>query len=363
MTTPNEGRTRLYVHLPASLVVDAYRERWKDGIEPDETPYGFHRAAELGYAVTFSEDRTRRGWRRIADVVRRRAMGIDLVHAWGNRHAMRRADVIWTMLEQEALAVALLMRLRLVGRKPIVAGTVWMLDNWSRLTNRQRRFLHWLFRVWSVLTVHSTRCLTIARRELADVRSSLVHFGIAEESFPPLPPRTPTAGLIVIFAMGNDRTRDWETLLRAFGNDARFRLNFVCRWLGDEVADRYANVRIIRSPDMATIRALYAEADYAAVPMHDNDYSGITVALEAAALSVPILATRTGGLSTYFDEDEMLLAAVHDDRGLRDAVLGQSIDDRLRMADRARARFHLGNYTTLGMMKRYDALTRDVVKS
>ena len=356
-------RHRLYVHLPSSLEVDAYREGWKAGVEPDETPYGFHLAESLDYSVEFSKNhiRGKRALQRAADVLRRRAMGIDLIHAWTNRRAIQRADVIWTMLEQEALAISVLMKLRLVDHKPIIAGTVWTLDHWSRLGKLKRLFLHGLFRTWSVLTVHSEECLEIARREVRDVESRLLHFGVSEKSFAPLPLRDETDdGPIVIFAMGNDRTRDWETLLRAFGNDARFRLDIVCRWLKDEAVQEYSNVRIIRAPDMATMRALYAGADYAAVTMHENNYSGITVALEAAALGVPILATRTGGLSTYFAKDEMLLADVHDHVELRSAVLRQSAVDRRRMADRARAKFQAGEYTTLGMMKRYDALTREV---
>ena len=56
---------------------------------------------------------------------------------------------------------------------------------------------------------------------------------------------------------------------------------------------------------MSDFIACYHWADIVAVPMRQNIYSGITVALEAAAMGTPVVSSRTGGVPTYFGEDEV----------------------------------------------------------
>lgn len=357
--------TRLYVHLAPTLDVPAYRRRWASGVEPEATPYGFHLAAELGWSVRFSRARTprRRPWKRVLGWVDRLSGGVDLWHAWRNRASIRGADIVWTLTEQEALALAALTRVGLLPRKTVIVGTVWMLHEWDQYGPLKHRLLRWLARTWSVLTVHAEPCLEIARQELPEVPSELLHFGVSAASFPLLDPTQRDADDIVLFAMGNDRTRDWDVLLDAFGDDDRFRIVMVCRWFSDERARQYSNVTVVRDPSVERMRELYRGADYAAVPMIRNAFSGITVALEAAALGVPILGTRTGGLLTYFAEDEMILAPVGGARELREAVLEQTPDARRAMAQRAQRRFKERDYTTRGFVERYDRLTREVQAS
>jgi len=354
---------RLHIHLPRHLDEETYRERWESGLEPDASPYGFHHARTLGYSVTFSKPHEYRSYlhRKLFGVLNRAAMGIDIGHAWHNREMLRKADVVWTMLEQEGLAVSMLIRLGVIRSVPVIGGTVWLINTWQSISTSRRAAYRRILAGWAAMTVATKACLDIARSKMPEVNTRLLHFGISANTFLPLPHRPRDRDHIAIFAMGNDRTRDWDVLFRAFGNDDRFRINLVCRWVGDEVMLKYHNVYLIREPSIAQMRELYAEADYAAVTMYENVFSGITVALEAAALGVPILGTRTGGLATYFSEEEMLLADVGDDDGLKHAVLGQSPAERQAMADRAQGKFRDSDYTTLGMIKRYDALTRSTM--
>lgn len=354
--------TRLYVHLAADLDTAAYLDRWERGREPDRSPYGFHHAIRFGWAVRFSRPRPprKRPWRGLLAAVDRVTSGIDVWHAWRNRRAIAQADVIWTMLEREAFGVAALMALRLVPRKPLISGAVWIFNDWDRMSPWRQKILRRLARFCSVFAVHAEGCLPIAERAMPELDTRLMYFGVSAESFPLRAPKKVSARPTVIFAMGNDRTRDWDVLLRAFGNDDRFDLQIVCRWFTDQKASPFTNVSVIRDPSLSEMRGMYARADYAAVTMCRNVFSGVTVALEAAALGVPILATRTGGLATYFADDEMLLAEVGDSTGLRDAVLRQSARERSAMAARAQQRFVEEDYTTLGLVSRYNELTRGV---
>ena len=355
-------RIEVFVHLPHGLDAADYRERYLVGDEPDETPYGFHLARELGFNVTFSRDHKR--WRNdwLRHRIKRLLFGIDLVHAFDNRAAIRRADVVWTMLEGEAFSVGLLFFLRLTSRRPLIGNVVWLFNEWHA-TRFLKRALHRLtVRCISKMTVHSASCLPVAKSAFPGVDVRLMHFGISLNTFPIREPRAESAaGPLHVFAAGNDGTRDWQTLLHAFGNDARFRLTIVCWWLDPSAIEPYNNVVLVTRPTMAAFRSLYDEADVVAVPMTSNLFSGITVALESAALGRPLLATRTGGVPTYFADDEVTYVEPNDPSGMRDALLTGNAAQRIAASRRAQRRLIDAAYTTAGLIGRYADLTRELL--
>ncbi len=345
-------RPRLYVHLPFGRNVVKYRKQFEEGTEPDESPYGFHRAAECGFDVTYSDDDFRPLSRKIARWDER-TIRLDMPHALFNRRRMAQADIIVTMSEWDAMAAQLLMVMGLVPRKPIIGTAIWVIDWWESL-NAGRQFLYRnLLKRIPLLLTHTQPCLDACRRRLPDVNAALMHFGIAAENFAPHAAEGDARGVTRIVAAGNDMTRDWQVLLDAFGNDPDYELVIMNRELPDDLLTTYSNLTIPRSPPLAEWRRLYASATYIAVPMRDNIYSGITVALEAMAMGIPVIASRTGGVPTYMAEDEALFVPPGDAAAWKTAARSQTPDERRAMAERAQARFRRDDYSTLGMMRRY----------
>jgi glycosyltransferase involved in cell wall biosynthesis len=352
-------RTSLYVHLAYGKDIDAYRQDYLAGNQPDESPYGFHHAVDEGFEVSFSRDRLSH----VGDFIRRavrKILQFDLLHAFANRHLIRRADVIWVMTEQEAFAVAFLIFIGIVPKRTMIANAVWLLNEWPR----KSRLRKWLYRRLSmymdVLTVHSQDSLHAARRVFPDLRTELMYFGINTGLFEITQPSVVRQeGPIRIFAPGNDRTRDWDTLLEAFGGDDRFELTLICWWLPDEKLARFSNVTVVPAPSMGDFLTCYDAADVVAIPMRPNLFSGITVALEATAMGKPLLSTRTGGVPTYFDPTEALYVPPLDARAMREALLSTTFDDRWRIAQRAQRRFLERDYSARAVVKRYTALTRE----
>ena len=170
-----------FVHLPAYLNVAAYERDHAAGIEPDASPYGFHHAREFGVDVRFSSLAGSEG--SIVQRKMRRLFGFDIVNSFRNRKGMAAADVIWTMLEEEALGAALLMKLRLLPRRPIVASTVWMVNNWQRTSGRRQRFYRWLLREVSLLLVQSQACIATMQSIVGADKVRLLHFGISAGTF------------------------------------------------------------------------------------------------------------------------------------------------------------------------------------
>jgi len=236
-----------------------------------------------------------------------------------------------------------------------------MFDDWSRLGPLRRAYYRWLTKQWSVATVHSEACLSVAQLALPELPCICLRFGISRETFFK-PVRARRAGeRLRIVAAGNDQARDWDLVLQAFGNQPAFELMLLTRQPLGWAQQQYDNVSIIQVTRVEDWKKIYDLADYVCVPMKENRYSGITVALEAAARGVPIVSTRTGGIPTYFDDTEVLYSDVGDPEAMRRKVLEQTDLKRLEMTRRAQQRFERMDYSTRGLAYRYALITEALV--
>ena len=354
---------RAYVHLAYGIAAAQYRERFLAGEVPDETPYGFHHAECMGWHVSFSEDQPESGLGRRLRKGLIRLLGFDVIHAWRNRERMREADVVWTMEEVEYLAVCALPAVCSMPRRRVIAQTIWLFNRWQTYSFVRRDLLRRLLKRADVLTFHSAQYLDLLPKLVAGLTAHLLPFGISLDSFPWTEPRV-TGGegrALRVLSMGSDPTRDWSTLLAAFGNDPRFELQVISPRLTDAAIAIYSNVKCPRRPTMGLFRELYEWADLVVVPMVPNLYSGITVALEAVSMGVPVISSRTGGVPTYFSDDEVLYVPPQDGDALRRAALDQSPEQRLNRTQKAQARFLREDYSSRGMAARYVSLSLELL--
>jgi glycosyltransferase involved in cell wall biosynthesis len=359
----NKPRRTAFVHLKHGLDVARYREQYRRGEVPDETPYGFHHAESMGWEVQFSEDHEESSLVRFVRRALLRVLGFDLVHAFRNRRAIAGADIVWTMEEIQFLAVCALPWVAWGMRRPrLIAQTVWLWNRWEQYSGLRRAMLRRLLRRADALTFHSERYLPVVERWLPGSQPRLLPFGISLDSFPWTEARARTHHPLRVLSMGSDPTRDWTTLLRACGNDERFEMGVVCGWLDEATAGRYSNLRVPRNPSMQEFRELYAWADVVVVPMVPNLYSGITVALEATSLGLPVVCSDTGGVPTYFSPDEVVYVPAADAEALRAALLGTTPEQRSGWAQRAQRRFQREDYSTRGVARRYVALSEELLE-
>ena len=112
-----------------------------------------------------------------------------------------------------------------------------------------------------------------------------------------------------------------------------------------------------------SFRECYRWADFVVIPMSKNLYSGITVALEATSMGVPVVSSETGGVPTYFDSDEVLYVAPDDADAMREGVL-QCLDEQRRsFVEHAQRRFAEENYSSKGMAQRYVRLSQGILSA
>jgi glycosyltransferase involved in cell wall biosynthesis len=357
--------TKVHVHLFYGADPRFYRKGDDIGCL-----YGYHHAQSEAFALTYSQDARESRPVRLVRRALKAALGFDLIHTWRNRAEMLRSDVIWTHTEQEWLAAALM--LLLCGRKAgrgasplLLAQSVWLLDKWPSYGIVRS----WLYRK---LMTRADRLTTLASenaelcQDYFQRDATPLLYGLNTRDFPVEPPthwtpRTP----LRIAAIGNDRDRDWETLIKAFGNDPRYTVKLATR-RRIPASLRASNVEIALFSGIRKQHELYDWADVIVVPLRPNSHaSGITVMLEAAAVGKPMVATDVGALRDYFPADEAAYVPPFDPQALRDAVdrLAAAPHEALRQAQAAAAGLLARDLTTEHYAMQHVRITREMLSA
>lgn len=357
---------RVFVHLARGFGADQWRDKWERGEIVglnDRLPYGYFWAEEYGCAIQYSQDcpETRLG--RLFRLGIRWLLGFDFVHAWRNRRGIRNAEIVWTHTESQHLAVLLLLIARRPPRRPkIIAQSIWLFDAWPRLWAPRRRLFARLMNGADALTVHSPENLQRVRALFPRQRSLMVPYGIAADRMTRRPPR-PAHRPFRILSLGNDRHRDWATLVAAVAASPECDLRIAAGHLPAALT-RAPNVTLVHPRRQGELAALYDWADLVAVALKPNLHaSGITVIEEATAFGLPVVCTDTGGLTAYFTEPEIRCVPVGDPEALRAAIAALSSDDaeRDRMVERAQRRMIDAGLTSRGFAQRHAELSRELV--
>lgn len=248
-------------------------------------------------------------------------MGFDYLHARANRDQILAADVVWTHTESQFLAVAFLLSFLPVGRhRPKLIGqAVWLFDKWPKLWFAHRLLYRRLMREVDILTVLSPENADIARSLFPQQNVEFIRFGIPNEMVEPVRERD-VAPLRVI-CLGNDRHRDWQSAIAALGDQEGIELTILSSTARPSLVGLKRNVRIARVSQNDDLTRLLRQASLMLVPLKQNFHaSGITVLQEAALFGLPIIATDTGGLRAYFDEDAVCYVRPEDPSQILQAV-------------------------------------------
>ncbi|CAE6711840.1 hypothetical protein R75461_01093 [Paraburkholderia nemoris] len=332
--------------------------------------YGYHHAESAAFKLTYSQDARESKPVRLLRRALKAALGFDFIHTWRNRDEMLRSDVIWTHTEQEWLSAALM--LLLSGRKAgadasplLLAQSVWLLDKWPSYGILRSWLYRKLMKRADQLTTLATENAELCQRYFNRDAKPLL-YGLNTQDFPV---KTPTEWTphtpIRIAAIGNDRDRDWETLIKAFGNDARYTVKLATR-RRIPASLRAPNVEIALFSGIKKQHELYDWADVIVVPLRPNSHaSGITVMLEAAAVGKPMVVTNVGALQDYFPAGEAAYIPPFNPQALREAVdqLAASPADALHQAQAAAAGLLSRDLTTQNYAMQHVRITQEMLRA
>ncbi|MCS0501285.1 glycosyltransferase [Ancylobacter mangrovi] len=362
---PPGAEPKVFVHLAFAQDEQEWERRWRAGTLiglNDPSPYGYARARAMGCAVAFSRAAKEGVLRKAVRYAVRALLGFDYLHALHNREAILASDVIWTHSESQYLAVALLLAIygrRPSGRPKLLGQSVWLFDRWDGLTAIRRAFFRRLIREVDLLTTLSPENLAVIRRAFPGKHCELVLFGIPSEKW--TPPRVRVSRPARIISLGNDRHRDWRTLVAALRGQPDIELTIVSGTAPVSLMRDAANVRIVQLADNSELQSLMHEAALMVVPLKPNRHaSGITVMEEAALEGLPMVVSGTGGLEAYFDARSACYVPPGDPLALRAAVqsLLAAPERGILLAQRAQARMRLGGLGCQEYIARHVELTR-----
>nr|WP_295664527.1 glycosyltransferase [Polymorphobacter sp.] len=358
MTTP---RINVFVHLARDKDVDHWRAARAAGSlvgVNDDTPYGYGRAERMGCSVSFSRSGPENRAVQVVRLALRVILGFDLVHAWRHRAAMARADVVWTHTESQFLGVAAVLR-----PGPVLLGqAVWLFDRWGRLDPLRRALFRRLIRRVDILTVLSDDNLAIARAVFPAKRIERVPFGIPSEGM--IEPVVRAAAPIRVVAVGNDRHRDWATLVAGARGADDIAVEVFSGTVDRGLVRDAPNVVIGKLRTNADLAAAMAGATVMCVPLSANHHaSGITVIEEAVLAGLPVVATDVGGLRGYFGDDAVRYVPLGDPVALRAALrdIGADPAASTAMARRAQAHLVAAGLDAEGYVRRHVELSRELL--
>lgn len=207
---------------------------------------------------------------------------------------------------------------------------------------RRKRLQDYVLPRASAVVVYGESQVEYLRKEYGtSVRSVFLHHRADTDFY--APSRAHQHGQPYIFSVGNDVSRDFETLARAatrcaavVGFDHRF---VVQTKLSVSNADGLLDIRSGTVP-YTELRDLYQQASVVVLPLHDMVHpGGINTLLEAMATARPIVVSDSQGVTDYVRNGQTMIAVpVGDADALAAAILKlvHSPDEARRLADNAR---------------------------
>jgi glycosyltransferase involved in cell wall biosynthesis len=357
---------RIFVQLGRGFGAREWEQRWSKGAIPginERLPYGYYHAADSSFRIDYSEDHAETWPSKVVRLGLRRLLGFDLVHAWRNRRMILGADAVWTHTEFEHLAaLALLRSFRFRPRPKMIAQSIWLFDRWRGLSTTKRWLYRTLLKHADVLTVQSPANLMVLRRLLPQNRSELVLYGNDISGLRPATLRNGHNPARIV-ALGNDMHRDWNTLIAALDGWPGCEVRIGSTRLGlRRLAGKQVSIVPVRSAREA--KDLYAWGEIAVVPLERNLHaSGITVISEAVVSGLPVVCTRTGGLSAYFSEQEVRYVPPEDLEAVRCALKELAANDELRcvIAEKAQKRILAADLSSRARALRLRKLTEELL--
>ncbi|MDO5627573.1 MAG: glycosyltransferase family 4 protein [Mobilicoccus sp.] len=248
-------------------------------------------------------------------------------------------------------------------RPPVVSGIAWLGDDGDASWVKDATVTRALMRTAGLFT--ECRAMLEPLSSIRGVDPRRLHFvtlGIDENHFspssePPIPDR--------VFSVGDDRMRDYGTLVAALRQVRRGRPGLtaeVATKLAIDIPEEWSIVHR-RRMDHA-VRARYHDAAVVALALQPTrSGSGLTVILEAMASARPVVVTDNPGLDDYVEHGVTgLLVPPHSPRAMAEAISSLLADPRKATAMGLAARERVERrFTTKHMAGDLDRVLRAAV--
>lgn len=336
---------------------DTWHQQYLRGEAIAPLPYGMEALEQHGFHLSWAPRSDRSPWSKPRDVFEHRS-GILVERALRGMRIAAEADVVIAVLEQQGYAAGLAKRWRIppYARTPLVIWSCWLADEMLSATPQKRERLLRSSASADLITYFGPAGgEVLTDMGFAPERITELTWGVTTTFYSP----GAQTRDIQVLAVGQDRGRDYRTLLAAF-ESLDFPLDLVCK--PENIAGLHVpdNVRIHGTVSMVEYRSLLQRSQVVVVPTRELVYpTGSSVALEAAASGCAVVVTATPGLSAYFDEGVNGRLVEGNDVNAWRQVVAELVEDdaqRLRLGSAARARVLQRNSSEVMWREFADAL-------
>lgn len=280
---------RTWVELGPSLDARSWGARHAAGEVPDAAPYGLDRLQDHGLATVFRPAPGRVGATAARPV--RKVTGMQWSEAVLQPPPMR-AELCLSWDERAGVPRAALS----AGRLPVVTGVIWLDEPGTyRWGSAAARALKRCALVW---TLSSAQVPVLLELGVPASRLEHLRFGVDTDFFGARGVEEVEPDLLV--SVGNDRHRDWPTLITAFTDLRRHRPEARLEVVTAADLPVVAGMTIRPRLRHDELRELYARAAAVVLTTRPNRHvSGMTAALEAQASGRPVILSGTAGSEDY----------------------------------------------------------------
>jgi glycosyltransferase involved in cell wall biosynthesis len=257
--------------------------------------------------------------------------GLDPLRALRVLFTCRKASAIIGVTESSALVLLLLRRLFFFKPKIIL---------WDASLGNPWGFLH---KVQKLVFPRADGFLMLTQRQCELMRShdrirgEVVNIGyyVDDQFFHP----KYSVGEEYILSVGDDRTRDYDTLIEAVRGLTDTPVTLKTRWRPTTTAPAHVTFIDRRMSD-TEFRDLYARAKLVVIPLHVMDSpGGVTALFEAMAMGKPVIVTESSISRDFVTHgSDAWVVPPNDVNSLREVITKLSTDESLRQSLGAAAR-------------------------
>lgn len=350
-----------------ALGQESYHDRWENGMEGDISPYGYKwaesRDVQVDY-ISFGKMERRLFCNPVLGKVYFYGIKLPLM--------LLKCDCIWTHFDKDALYIALLKCIPLLGRlfAPQVSNFIWLIDasaSYSPLKKRiMAKLLAKIDRILFLSATEEERFMTLYQCPKKQLR--YVPFGINPDSYQVDKVCKPvsavsSACMPMILSVGTDIHRDVGLLRQITREMAEYDFVFATANREYLKLSFSPNTLVLRT-DLQEMRWLYKNCACVVIPLKYNEHaSGCTTALEAAAMGKPVVISDVPGIRGYVENGVTgIIVPCGDGEAMKNAIARLVSDPAYadRMGRNAHE-FMKERFTSQKWAQAHLALTREVL--
>lgn len=290
-------RVPVLVVFPRTMRPAEWRLAHARGEVPGSLPYDFERLERYGVETIWRGGRRSR-FSLFLGRLSRRIIGWDMLHLLRHRSLMKRAHVVLTIYDEDALGYEVLRLLHLVPdcSLPHIAWFHWLTANVDGAWNPLFRLKKWVLRntdLFVGLTAFQQREL-VRGFDLDDAKCVHIPFGVEKDFFSPQLSSASRGSFVLV--PGTDRFRDFDLVDQVAGL-TREKVSYVVttqRRPTELHLSATENVSVQRLSH-CQLRERYAEALFVFVPVVEGcvTASGITTVCQSMLMGRTVVAAAT----------------------------------------------------------------------